>query len=391
MSSAMVLHQPNESLESKVELIKRTVAKGATQDELEIFMHQCRKTGLDPLAKQIYFQKRINRKTNESTITIITGIDGYRLIADRTGKYAGNDDCEYDDFDNQPKWAKATVYKIVDGQRCAFTATARWKQYCPEFNDFMWKRMPHLMLGKCAEALALRKAFPAELSGVYTAEEMQQAEAPVHESIQPELLPVAEAVKPTVEGFVSDIAQVKDSWFYKVGPETCTTNNEKLANKLAGSHGLKVKLQVHSQKLNDKVHIIVDVLEVQIPEDLTPLLAASVEQAKASKTDAQAYSALFDEAESLADDFINEETGTVKGIVKTYRPATEKVKAGFVEVESSHGTIASLSTFSKTHMKRLDQSEKKAVIIRFKRSDDGRYMNITDVERVGEVDFTEGA
>lgn len=177
MSSGMVLHQQNESLESKVELIKRTVAKGATQDELEIFMHQCRKTGLDPLAKQIYFQKRINRKTNESTITIITGIDGYRLIADRTGKYAGNDDCEYDDFDNQPKWAKATVYKIVDGQRCAFTATARWKQYCPEFNDFMWKKMPHLMLGKCAEALALRKAFPAELSGVYTAEEMEQADS----------------------------------------------------------------------------------------------------------------------------------------------------------------------------------------------------------------------
>ena len=72
-----------------------------------------------------------------------------------------------------------TVYKIVGGQRCGFTATARWDQYFPgEKQGFMWKKMPHLMLGKCAEALAIRKAFPAELSGLYTQEEMQQASAP---------------------------------------------------------------------------------------------------------------------------------------------------------------------------------------------------------------------
>ena len=163
--------------ESKIDLIKRNVAKGATDDELQIFLHQCRKTGLDPLAKQIYFQKRKNWKTGEEQMTIITGIDGYRLVADRTGKYAGNDDPEFDDYEKIPKWAKVTVYKMVDGQRCPFTATARWSQYFPgEKLGFMWNKMPHLMLGKCAEALALRKAFPAELSGVYTAEEMHQAD-----------------------------------------------------------------------------------------------------------------------------------------------------------------------------------------------------------------------
>jgi len=63
----------------------------------------------------------------------------------------------------------------VHDQRCGFTATARWSEYKPD-SDFMWRRMPHTMLGKCAEALALRKGFPQELSGLYEAAEMDQAE-----------------------------------------------------------------------------------------------------------------------------------------------------------------------------------------------------------------------
>jgi phage recombination protein Bet len=156
--------------ESKIELIKKTVAKGATDDELQLFFHQAKKTGLDPLARQIYFVKR------QGSGTIQTAIDGYRLIADRTGKYAGNDDYEFDDPEKQPKWAKARVWKMVEGQRCPFEATARWSQYYPgDAQGWAWKKMPHVMLGKCAEALALRKAFPAELSGIYTNEEMAQA------------------------------------------------------------------------------------------------------------------------------------------------------------------------------------------------------------------------
>ncbi len=156
----------------KVDLIKRMIAKDATNDELELFLHQCRRTGLDPMSKQIYFQKRAGKPV------IITGIDGYRLIADRTGKYAGNDDPIFDD-EKEIRRATVTVYKVVAGIRCPFTATARWDQYYPgERSGEMWRKMPHLMLGKCAEALALRKAFPAELSGVYTHEEMEQAGAP---------------------------------------------------------------------------------------------------------------------------------------------------------------------------------------------------------------------
>lgn len=158
----------------QIELIKRTVAKGTTDDELALFLYTAKRVGLDPLAKQIHC---VRRGGQSGSISIQTAIDGYRLIADRTNKYAGNDDPVFDDESNPTK-AMVTVYKIVDGVRCPFTATARWSQYYPgDSQGFMWKKMPHLMLGKCAEALALRKAFPAELSGLYTDDEMHQSDA----------------------------------------------------------------------------------------------------------------------------------------------------------------------------------------------------------------------
>jgi phage recombination protein Bet len=165
----------------KIELIKKTVAKGATDLELELFFHACKRTGLDPLMKQIYAIKRWDNKDKIEKLTFQTGIDGYRLIADRTGQYAGSSDAEYTlGEDGFPDVAKVTVTKLVGGIPCQFSSAARWKEYVQLSKEghptSMWKKMPFLMLAKCAEALALRKAFPAELSGVYTHEEMQQAD-----------------------------------------------------------------------------------------------------------------------------------------------------------------------------------------------------------------------
>lgn len=179
-----------------VDLVKRQIAPDATNDELKMFLYHCQKTRLDPLARQIYFQKRAGK------MTILTGIDGYRLSADRTGLYAGSDDPVFDDED-RPGKATVTVYKIVAGVRCPFTATARWDQYFPgEKQGFMWNKMPHLMLSKCAEALALRKAFPQELSGMYVQEEMDQAGAPsepVAGPAQPVTATIVEAPKTTAK------------------------------------------------------------------------------------------------------------------------------------------------------------------------------------------------
>jgi hypothetical protein len=104
-----------------------------------------------------------------------------RLRADDTGVHAGTDDPVYDqpeDSDKLIRWAKVTVYKFVQSQKVSFTATARWSEYAPPGSEgFMWKKMPRLMLGKCAEALALRKAFPKQLHGIYERAEMDQAES----------------------------------------------------------------------------------------------------------------------------------------------------------------------------------------------------------------------
>ena len=162
----------------QLELLKRTICKGASDDEFQLFVHVAKRSGLDPFAKQIHAVKRWNSKENRFDMAIQTGIDGYRLIADRTGLYAGSDDAVFDN-EEAPTKATVTVYKLVKGTRCAFTATARWNEYYPgDKQGMMWKKMPCVMLGKVAESLALRKAFPADLSNIYVEEEMEQAGEP---------------------------------------------------------------------------------------------------------------------------------------------------------------------------------------------------------------------
>lgn len=162
---------------AQIELIKKTVAAGCSNDELALFLEVCRGSGLNPFMKQIYAIKRGDK------MTVQTGIDGYRLLAARTHELAGIDDATYDTEEAEhPTWASVTVWRFVQGHRVPFTAKARWREYAALNKDgnptSMWAKMPYLMLAKCAEALALRKAFPAELSGVYTAEEMEQADNP---------------------------------------------------------------------------------------------------------------------------------------------------------------------------------------------------------------------
>lgn len=181
MTNTSVVVQDFDFSQNEIETIKQNVAQGATDNELKLFLYQCSRTGLDPLSKQIHFIKRGGRAT------IQAGIDGLRAIAERTGKYAGNDDYIFNDTKTMyemssngemPTTATSTVYKIVDGVRVVFSATALWDAYCPRGKEsFMWNKMPYLMLGKCAEALALRKAFPNDLSGIYSTDEMQQADS----------------------------------------------------------------------------------------------------------------------------------------------------------------------------------------------------------------------
>lgn len=182
---------------TQIDLIRSQIAPEASDDQLALFLEVCRGTGLNPFMRQIYAVSRNAKEKNADgnwhtvkRMTIQTGIDGYRLLAARTGQLAGIDDAVFDTEDAEhPNKASVIVWRFVAGQRVAFTATARWREYVQEKDEYrdgqktsrkipteMWAKMPYGMLAKCAEALALRKAFPAELSGVYTAEEMMQAD-----------------------------------------------------------------------------------------------------------------------------------------------------------------------------------------------------------------------
>lgn len=143
--------------------------------ELAVFFHQAQRSGLDPFARQIYLIGRNNRRENRVDYTIQVGIDGLRLTADRTGTYAGSDRPVFHDWaDPDERCAEVTVYKIVQGVRVAYTGVAYWSEYQQPHSP-MWKRMPRNQLAKCAESQALRKGWPANLAGLYTHEEMDQA------------------------------------------------------------------------------------------------------------------------------------------------------------------------------------------------------------------------
>jgi len=146
------------------------VPKNAPKDMIEAFLALARHRGLAPEEKHVYLIERGGKWT------IQTGIDGFRLIADRTGTYAGSDPAAYTYHpDGSVESATVTVWKLVQGQRCPFGATAYVDDYTT--GKLLWASMPRVMVAKVAESAALRKAFPAQLAGVYEASELDQAEA----------------------------------------------------------------------------------------------------------------------------------------------------------------------------------------------------------------------
>lgn len=191
----------------------------APRATVEAFLAHCQRTGLDPIARQIY---AICRKGRWG---IQVSIDGARLIAERSGGYEGQapvqwtaDGSTWVDVwldEKPPRAARVGVYRT--GFREPMVTVATMDAY--NAGGPMWQKMPALMLGKCAEMLALRKAFPQDLSGLYSTEEMDQAGQPV-QAAQPHAEPTAgHTDQPSVDDdgvveaeVVDDEPDMTDAW-----------------------------------------------------------------------------------------------------------------------------------------------------------------------------------
>lgn len=195
----------------QISALKQLGLSNASNGDLAVFFHQAQKTGLDPFARQIYMIERGGR------YGIQTSIDGLRIVAQRSGEYAGQsgpfwcgEDGKWVDVwlaKTPPLAAKVGVYR--QGFPEALYAVARWDSYAVP-NNPIWRKMPDLMLAKCAEALALRKAFPNDLSGIYTDDEMSQADtATIIEAPKPKPVKVDLAI---VENETEEIDMENIPW-----------------------------------------------------------------------------------------------------------------------------------------------------------------------------------
>jgi phage recombination protein Bet len=178
MTTTLTLWTPEQT-----QLISSTIAPGCTGDDLRLFAYACQRTGLDPFSKQIYAIKRKQKQRDGSyreMMTIQASIDGLRSIAERTGQLDGSETywCGEDGVwadvwlsSKPPAAAKTIIHRR--GASHPFVGVARFADY--NAGQGLWQKMPAVMIAKCSEALALRKAFPADMSGVYSTDEMEQA------------------------------------------------------------------------------------------------------------------------------------------------------------------------------------------------------------------------
>lgn len=177
----------------QLDLIRRTVAKDCDPAEFDQFIHICRAVQLDPLRRQIYAFVFGKNNPQYRRMSVVTGIDGYRAIAERTKNYRPDDRApriEYDEAARHPGKnphgivrAEVTVYKHAHGEWFPVVGEAHWDEYAPIKGEALddkkenWRKMARVMIAKCAEAQAIRRAWPDDFSSLEVEEEVHRRQA----------------------------------------------------------------------------------------------------------------------------------------------------------------------------------------------------------------------
>lgn len=173
--SALRRFEPLAFTEAQRRMMRDTLLNGASEEEAAFLIEVARLRGLNPITRQIHFVKRWDSLKGREVWAYQTSIDGLRSIAERTGLYDGQDEPEFErDAKGAPLACRVRVYR-KDVSR-AFVGVAYFTEYVQTKKDgqpnTMWATKPHIMLAKCAEALAFRKAFPEDTGGLYTDDEI---------------------------------------------------------------------------------------------------------------------------------------------------------------------------------------------------------------------------
>ena len=221
----------------QVAVLRTMGAEKATREDLAIFFHYCKTTGLDPFRRQIYIIGRWDSRAGREKFSVQTGIDGFRHVAERTGTFAGVSE-EWEERDGRLYSATVTVRRIVSGHICEFSAVAHWEEYAQVTKEGkpsgLWAKLPRRMLAKCAESSALRRAFGQELAGIYTTEEMGNADTPSLPVVTPK-----EASLPS-----SDEAGPFDISVEAVEDKETPTSKPATASQIKRIHTVKSKLAI---------------------------------------------------------------------------------------------------------------------------------------------------
>lgn len=174
--------------------LKSSLYPGASDASVDMVLSYCRAAGLDPMQKPVHIVPMWDSKARETRDVVMPGIGLYRTNAARTGEFAGMSEPEFGPIVTErvgnrdatfPEWCRVTVSRrLPSGHVAQFTAVEYWiENYAikggkeqDQSPNAMWTKRPRGQLAKCAQAQALRMAFPEATGSMPTAEEMEGKE-----------------------------------------------------------------------------------------------------------------------------------------------------------------------------------------------------------------------